>query len=181
MATEQPMREDIAVAWERVNNKIGKKRDIKKLPEYLSSDERVLSMAGGVNAGNNGLLVATTKRVIFVSEGVINHSMEDFPYDRITTVTTKRGMMFGKILVTTAGNTRVIEQVDKREAEAVSSVVREQVEAATRRPPAASTAPPARTSARGLADELKGLAELRDAGVLTEQEFAEQKARLLSR
>jgi hypothetical protein len=183
------MRADIAAAWDRVTNKLGKKRDVRKLPEYLSSDEHVLAMGGGVTGGNNGLLVATNKRVLFVSEGVINHSFEDFPYDRITTVMTKRGMMFGKILITTAGVTRVIEQVDKGEAEAISAVIRERVDGTTRErayqapntPTPQAAAPPSASPGHGIAAELRELADLRDQGILTEDEFAEQKRKLLGR
>lgn len=41
-------------------------------------------------------------------------------------------------------------------------------------------APAAATSSGGVADELKKLSELRDGGILPEEEFAAQKARLLS-
>lgn len=45
------MRADIAAAWAKVTNKMGKKRDIRKLPEYLNGGETVLSMTGGIIAG----------------------------------------------------------------------------------------------------------------------------------
>lgn len=213
------MRGDIAAAWARVTNKVGKKRDVRKLPEYLNGGETVLAMTGGRVAGNLGLLVATDRRAMFVSEGLINHSFEDFPYDRITTVTSSRGMMLGKIVISTAGVSHVVDQVDKSEAEAVAAVLRERVEATTREryappapapyqqhyaPPAHATpqptyaqpmhdasaqqhaqpAPSASASVPGgfsIAAELRELAELRDQGVLTSEEFESQKARLLRR
>lgn len=155
---------------------------------------------------------------MFVSEGVINHSSEDFPYDRIATVTSSRGMVFGKIVISTAGVSHVVEQVDKNEAEAVAAVLRERVEATTREryaPPAPAPyqqhyAPPAHAAPQqhygppahaapsqgyapspppssgptgpggfSIAAELRELAELRDQGVLTNEEFEGQKARLL--
>ena len=177
------MRPDIAAAWNKVSNKMGKKRDIKKLPEYLNGDETVLAMAGGMIASNNGLLVATDRRALFVSEGMINHCFEDFPYDRITTVTSSRGMLMGKIVLHTAGAARVVEQVAKGEAEAVAAVIRERVASATQQraaaPPAQSAMPS--SSPVGLASELRELALLRDEGVLTAEEFEMQKAKLLGR
>lgn len=177
------MRPDVEAAWNRVTNKVGKKRDIKKLPEYLNGDEMVLAMAGGQVASNQGLLVATDRRAMFVSEGVIRHSFEDFPYDRITSVTSSRGMVFGKIIIHTAGAAHVVENVAKGEAEAVAAVLRERVEGVTRdrqQPASAPIAPPA-GGPTGIAGELRQLAELRDAGVLTPDEFEAQKARLLGR
>ena len=44
------MRPDIAAAWTNVSSKVGKKRDIKKLPDYLNGGETVLAMAGGIVA-----------------------------------------------------------------------------------------------------------------------------------
>lgn len=183
-STSDDMRPDIAAAWAKVSNKIGKKRDIHKLPEYLNGGEMVLAMTGGTVAGKNGLLVATDRRALFVSEGVVSHSFEDFPYDRITTVTSSRGMIFGKIVVHTAGAARVVEQIAKGEAEAVAAVIRERVEAITRerqQPSVVSPAPAGAAAPVGVAAELRELAELRDAGVLTPQEFESQKARLLGR
>jgi membrane protein YdbS with pleckstrin-like domain len=85
-------------------------------------------MTGGLVASKHGLLVATDRRALFVAEGVINHSFEDFPYDRITTVTSSRGPLFGRIVIHTTGAARVVEQVAKGEAEAVAAVIRERVE-----------------------------------------------------
>jgi hypothetical protein len=176
------MRLDIAEAWSKVSNKTGKKRDIRKLPEYLNDGERVLAMTGGRVANNLGLLVATDRRALFISEGIINHSFEDFPYDRITTITSSRGMVLGKIVVHTGGAARVVDQVAKGEAEAVAAVIRERVEAATRQrnQPSPTLAQPTNGQPISIASELRELAELRDAGVLTPEEFATQKARLLA-
>lgn len=216
----EDMRADIAAAWGNLSNKVGKKRDVRKLPEYLNGAEVVLTMTGGLVAGKNGLLVATDRRALFVAEGVMNHSFEDFPYDRITTVTSSRGLVFGKIVIGTAGASRVVDQVEKGEAEAVAAVLRERVEATTREryaPPApppyqqhyappghatpphnygpppmhaapgqhhaapAPAAPGPPPSGFSIAAELRELAELRDQGVLTNEEFENQKARLLRR
>jgi hypothetical protein len=176
------MRPDIATAWANVSNKIGKKRDVRKLPEYLNAGETVLAITGGMVSSKNGLLVATDRRALFVAEGVINHSFEDFPYDRITTVTSSRGPLFGKIVIHTSGAARVVEQVAKGEAEAVAAVIRERVEAVTRErlyPGAAPPTAPTASAPLSLAAELRELAELRDQGILTAEEFDAQKARLL--
>ena len=180
------MRPDIAAAWNTVSNKMGKKRDIRKLPEYLNDGEQVLAMAGGKVGSNLGLLVATNRRALFVSEGVINHTFEDFPYDRITSVTSSRGLMYGKVLIHTGGAARVVEQVPSSEAEAIAASLRERVEAVTRErynPPAPTyTPPPGPTSTGGdLVSELRQLAELRDQGILTNDEFEQQKTKILNR
>lgn len=184
LMADDEMRPDIAAAWARVTNKIGKKRDIRKLPEYLNGGETVLAIAGGKVGTNLGLLVATDRRAMFVSEGVINHTFEDFPYDRINTVTSSRGMMLAKIMINTGGANRIIEDVAKAAAEPIAAVIRERVEAVTReryRQPAPTPSPqPPPSPGLSLASQLRELAELRDQGVLTSDEFEAQKARLLN-
>jgi hypothetical protein len=46
--------------------------------------------------------------------------------------------------------------------------------------PAAPAAPPAAPSSASTIDQLKELAELKSQGILTEEEFAQQKAKLLA-
>ena len=46
-------------------------------------------------------------------------------------------------------------------------------------PPQAAPPPPAQTSTEDMVSQLKSLAELKDQGILTEQEFAAQKAKIL--
>lgn len=181
MASDK-MRADVEGAWAKVTNKSGKKRDIRKLGEYLADNETVLTMGGGSTGGHSGLLVATTRRVMFVAEGVINHSFEDFPYDRVTSVRTNRGMMLAKIVIHSAGTPRVIENMNKGEAETLAAVIRERIEAhshTTGHPVQAGPVRPPPPPTASLATQLRELAELRDAGVLTHDEFDEQKARLL--
>lgn len=115
---------------------------------------------------------------------MVNHVFEDFPYDRITSVTSSRGALLGKIVIHTGGAARVIEQVVKGEAESVAAVIRERVEAAIRSyqyPPASHIAAPSESKPLSVAAELRELAELRDQGILTPEEFDAQKARLLGR
>ena len=176
------MRPDIAAAWAKASSKFGKKRGIRKLPEYLNAGEAVLAIAGGMVSSKNGLLVATDRRAMFMVEDLFNHSFEDFAYDRITTVNSSSGPLFGKIIIHTAGAARVIEQVAKGEAEAVAAIIRERVEAITRErhyPWATSPVEPHASEPLNLVAELRELAQLRDQGILTPEEFDVQKARLL--
>ena len=81
----------------------------------------------------------------------------------------------------TAARTAVIAGT----ATAVSGAVagRQAAKAAPAAPPPADAAPPVAAPAAGLApdaiEQLKQLAELKQQGILTEEEFAAQKARIL--
>jgi hypothetical protein len=174
MANANPMRPDIAQAWAQINNKMS--RDVRKLVNYVTADERVLAMG----AGSNGIVVPTDRRVLFIDEGFTKKWFEDFAYDRITTVTVKRGFMYSTLIVT-AVSSYSLADMSKPEADRIAAIVRNHVETVTRHRAAASaqpySVPPVHNS---VSTELRQLAELRDSGVLTEDEFNEQKRRLLA-
>jgi len=109
--------------------------------------------------------------------------MLDFPYDRITTVTTTRGILYTNLHITASGPTTSMDKMKKRRADKFASLIEERVEAA-RRNDARPAATPARqeTAATGtssLAAELRELAALRDSGILDDREFEEQKQHIL--
>lgn len=114
---------------------------------------------------------------------------EMIPVKAISSVTTKRdGMMNSIVSVITSGNT-VDFRVSHKEAETVKDTLTRlmlgthpalQAEAAAPAPaPAAPT--PAPAAAPDITVQLQQLAGLRDAGVLTAEEFDAKKAELLAR
>jgi hypothetical protein len=110
---------------------------------------------------------------------------EMIPVKSISSVTTKRdGMMNSKVSVITSGNT-----VDFRVSHAEAKIVKDTLTSlilgthpaqAAPTPPPAPAAPVAQPAAAPTA-QLQQLASLRDAGILTEEEFAAKKAEILAR
>lgn len=105
---------------------------------------------------------------------------EMIPVKSISSVTTARdGMMNSKVSVITAGNT-----VDFRVSHAEAKIVKETLTQLILGQPATPTPAAPSTPAAAPADptaQLHQLATLRDAGVLTEEEFAAKKADILAR
>lgn len=108
---------------------------------------------------------------------------EMIPVKSMTSVLTERdGLRFWKVTVTASGNS-VDFRCDKSEAEQAKSVLTQLMlgthpaQSSSSPAPATAITPPPTSS--GVAEELKKLAELREIGVLTEDEFAAQKAKLL--
>jgi hypothetical protein len=66
--------------------KFGGKRELKKLQEHVWPDERVERMATGSYGGGLGLLVMTDKRLIFLKEGMVHSTLEDFPFSKISSI-----------------------------------------------------------------------------------------------
>jgi hypothetical protein len=122
-------------------------------------------------------------------------SSEVIPIKSMSSVTNERDGFRQKVRVVCSGNT-IDFRVGRSEADAIKALLTDLVlgrhpaqhattEDAISAAPFAPPAPPASTDAPqpagGLADELNKLGELRAAGILSDEEFASAKARLLNR
>jgi hypothetical protein len=89
-------------------------------------------------------------------------------------------MMTGTVTIFASGNKAEIKNVNKDDGKGMTDIVRHRISATK---PAAATggAPDATPVSSDVPDQIRQLAELRAAGVLTEEEFAAKKAELLSR
>jgi hypothetical protein len=175
----------------------GVKRELRRLPSLLAADEEVRAIDRGFYEDHLGLVVLTTRRVFFFESGWFESKAEDFPLTAITSVEVETGIVVDEITIRVAGGSARLRHLQdaRRFAEAVRAEleavrtrhVREQADAhaaalaealgrAGQSAPAASP-----TTQESILDQLKKLAELRNAGVLTEDEFAAKKAALLAR
>lgn len=164
------------------------KREISDLPNILRDDEQVRGALQGLYGGGQGLLVATDRRLVFVDKKLIGNRVrvEDFPYDSISSIQYELKIMFAKVTIFASGNKAEIEQVMPKDlARSFCDVVRALISGGNdrlagrddiSRPPEAG-----RSSVEQMADALERLGELRDRGLLSDGEFAEQKQSLLSK
>jgi hypothetical protein len=120
----------------------------------------------------------TDRRVVFVEEGMLRKTLEDFPYDRISSVQTHTAMMKGKLTIFASGNKAVIEQVfPKRRAVEIGDYIRARIQKGEQATPAPATTV---TPAADPSERLRKLAELRDAGIISSDDSETQKARILA-
>jgi hypothetical protein len=152
----------------------GSGRELKNLPSHLHDGEEVRLLASGSYAGGIGLLALTDRRLLFVRDGIMSKANEDFAFDRINSIQSKSGMLTGSVVITVGGTRSEITNVEKNDGKAIADAVREIISA-----PAAAPAPA--PAGDDVYAQLKKLAELRDAGILTDAEFDAKKAELVSR
>jgi len=165
--------------------------ELRKLSDEIAGGETLVNLATGMLAldndggsrkvdllsGNNGLVVLTDTRVIFFDRAVMKTRVHDFPFDRITSVQTEVGIMFGRLRINAMGSTAEVRQLDPKErATEIGGYVREALSA-----PRQVTTSQAAAPASDAFEQIKKLAELRDSGVVTAEEFAAKKAELLRR
>lgn len=169
------LRPDIAAARARMTTKLGSGREIKKLVDHLWEGEVVQWLAGGTYGGGQGLVALTDRRLFFLKDGIMSKTAEDFPFSRISSIRWQSGLVFGKIVVFVSGNKAEITQVGKAEGKAIVDAVRGYIAEASARPAAVQQSEPS----GDVTEQIRKLAELRDQGILTDEEFSAKKAQLL--
>lgn len=157
------------------------RKEIKELPGILWDDENINKVVSGFYNNGNGLLIATGHRVIFVDKGMFgNLKVEDFPFDKVSSIQYETGMMFGKITIFASSNKATIEQVDKNAARSFAESVRRMISS-----PQNDSAPRTRENEQETSNktnsisELERLAKLYSDGLLTEEEFSKAKKKFL--
>lgn len=121
----------------------------------------------------SGFLVATDRRVILVNESFV----KDFNYAMITSIKANRGVRFGRITIYIAGSKEEIRYVPNEQAPLFAGAVWSKVEELKKQSQAPSPPTPAPAS---VADELLKFSELLEKGLISQEEFDAQKAKLLA-
>jgi len=181
-----------------MHTKIGAGREIKRLDQHLWEGEQVRAMSSGTYGPGNGLIVLTDRRLLFVKDGMMHKATEDFPLEKVSSVKWSSGLMMGSITVFASGNKAEIKNVNKDDGKMITDAVRAVISGqtppvqATTPLPGAPTAPdPGSPSSVGtmpqdredqpdVYERLRKLTELRNAGMVTQEEFDAKKAELLS-
>ncbi len=187
-----PKTEALSIALNRldpVSKSVLVRREVKELPSILWEGELPEMLASGTYNNGNGVLVCTDRRAVFVDKGMLGSlKIEDFPYDRISSIESKRGMLLGEITIYVSGNKERITNVSKDQVSAVADFLRNKVHlSGTKKQTTESVsvalqpATPISASAplASVADELEKFANLHARGIISDEEFNAQKARLL--
>lgn len=146
--------------------------DINALTTILGNDEEVLHAASGLYSDKNGMVVATSKRVIFLYKSFMGSlKLEDFAYDKITSVQYESGF-FGSIKVLASGNSAEIKRTNAKQAQAFGEWLRAKI---SEKPAVQNTTPQPDKM-----DQLEKLAALKEKGILTDEEFQTEKKKILA-
>ncbi|MFI6883383.1 PH domain-containing protein [Streptosporangium canum] len=174
--TEQ-LRPDIQAALNLMQRKIGARREVRRLIEYLWEGERVDYMATGHYGGGQGLMVLTDRRLLFLKDGMLSKTTEDFPLEKISSVQWSSHVMAGTLIVFASGNKAEVKGMKKKDGKQIADAVRDRLSPGQQ----SVQAPFAHASNGGVIALLQQLGQLRDAGVVTAEEFEAKKAELLRR
>ena len=172
MSTGQQRIDELA---EGLTHRLGLKKELKTVVGVLHEDEDVLIMAAGAYDGKQGLILATNSRVFFYQRTVMGGKQEDFFYDKISSVQNESGLMNGILKIVTSGATAEIKLYDKKRAQEFGDLIRLRLRGSGASAQAAASAPAATSPEERLAK----LKSLQEAGLITQEEYEEQRAAII--
>ena len=118
------VRPDIDAATTRLPSALGSRREIRRLPEVLWEGETVQMLATGQYGGGQGLVAMTDKRLLFFKHGILKQVLEDFPYNKISSVQWSAGPLMGTLTVFASGNRAEIKSMPKDAGKALADKLR---------------------------------------------------------
>lgn len=157
----------------------------KKFEErHLNPNEKALkyaegyigdAMGSGAKTQKNGVLIVTTDRVVFYRKGFLGETIESIPLKKITSIERRSMLGFRTIRLHTSHDQLEFKMLGD-DSNIVAGIEEGRDKAQSTTPTVTSQSP-----TQDPMDALKKLAELRDAGIVTEDEFQAKKAALLSK
>lgn len=165
------------IATEMGDDQFFTKKELNHLPEILMDGEQVLAFTSGLMDGNTWLITLTDKRIIFLDKGMVFGLKQTvIDLDKVNSVSGETGMFFGKISIQDGASNRTIENVWKKTVVKFTNKVRDAMEARK-----SSSRPQVIASPTGddIVSKLEKLAALLEKGILTQDEFIQQKSKLL--
>ena len=157
-----------------------------KNADVLIFIDRIEWAKEGSIGGGRLALGAATAGLSLLKTGVRKKQQgsEVIPIKSISSVTSEKNGYRTKVSVICTGNTidfRVSHDDAKQVKELITSLVLGNHPAQTSAQPTTAPPPPAAPAEPDVMEQIRKLGELKDAGLLTEEEFTSKKAELLSR
>lgn len=162
---------------------------LERQPPLLTGDQPLLTFNSHVKGLNAHVTVWPDRIEWEKRAGVfLRRETNVIPVRTIQSVSTGRSGVQSSVTIRTAGGEPVDMRVSRQEADSIQNLIMRLIASASSVPGGSGSAPfapppppaaPPTTPTIGIAEELRHLVELRESGVLTEEEFEAQKARLL--
>jgi hypothetical protein len=144
----------------------------------LTDGEEVIDFIQGKKGLVEGILVLTPKRVFFyISMGKGKYGTNEYPLDKISSINHTLNKIIGEVAIieihSSDDKLQIVSKKANAEVDAFVKAVKQQIEEYKKQ---GTTIPSNNVDVAG---QITKLAELRDKGILTEDEFTMQKRKLL--
>lgn len=150
-----------------------------KFPEIVLPNEQAIAVSSGRMEGNFWLIILTNQRIIFLDTFWLT-GLKQVALDlsSITSVIGEKTAVFGKIIITAGySHTYTITRVSKISITPFTDLVKQAIEDFNSQHK--NSQPTQGQNNDDFITKLERLANLRDKGIITEQEFQDQKSKLL--
>lgn len=176
-ATQQQLKDEYKRLADAVSSVLfGTKKEFYHLPKILNDGEQPLAVSSGMMDGNTWLITLTNQRVIFLDKGMLfGVKQVDVSLKDIVSVGGKTGMLMGAITISTSGQNYTIKDVAKSSVIPFTNMVN-----ATRNNLNSPANKQFSNNDNDIVAQLERIASLKEKGILTEEEFQQQKHRILN-
>lgn len=156
----------------------GTKKEVKELPNIMYDGETLEYLMSGFMNGNTWLIVCTNKRILFLDKGLIFGCKQlEIPLDKVNSVETSKGLLLGSIKVWDGASAMKIDNVQKFALQPFVTAVNNAREALKNNNQQVKVEK--NNDTNDYIKELEKLAELKEKGIITEEEFLSKKKQLL--
>lgn len=167
------------IAKELGDDQFFTKKELNHLPEVLLDNEQVLAFTSGLMDANTWLITLTDKRIIFLDKGMIfGLKQTTIDLDKVNSISGQTGILFGKIIIEDGSSKKTIDNVWKKTVVPFTNRVRDAIEA--RKIPIHNNSANAKAPEDDIVSKLERLASLLEKGIIDQEEFSQQKAKILS-
>lgn len=150
---------------------------IKNAQDHLDPSENILAAIMGAyetkimksDTVRNGLFLATDRRLVFYAKKLAGYDLEVFPYSTISSIEMGKDLMGHYISFFASGNKASMKWINTGDVQQFIQVVKERL------------GKKESTGSVDITEQIKKLAELKDAGILSEEEFTSKKHELLAK
>ncbi|SKA09986.1 Short C-terminal domain-containing protein [Cetobacterium ceti] len=157
----------------------GTKKEIKELPNILFPDETIEYLMSGFLNGNTWLITCTNKRVLFLDKGLLFGCKQlETPLEKINSIQSNKGLILGSITIWDGAGPMKIDKVQKYSLQPFVTAVNNAKEALKK----SSTTHVVHHEEKkeDFIAQLEKLAELRERGIVTQEEFEAKKKQILN-
>lgn len=179
MRTLESIQEEIKALGEV--DLFGTSKEVSHLPEILDDDEHIKYLTSGLMDGTTWLIVCTQKRIVLVDYGFLfGIKQSEMALENINSISYTMGLFLGSIEVWHGGARMLIENCQKSTVKPfVDAVNAAKKELKGNAGAPSNPAPQNAETATDVVSQLERLAALKEKGILSDEEFAAQKAKIL--
>lgn len=171
----------------------GVKKEIKELPKLLDDDEELIYITSGLLNDNTWLVALTDSRIMFLDKGLIyGLKTKNVDLDMLNSIEFKSGMFLGDLSVWTGGEQIIMKSITNSNGRMLERLTLKQLKIHKRNLYAPSIPWPVeqpiqpankvdeekpKNELDSLIENINKLAQLKEQGVITEEEFTKMKAK----